>query len=99
MNYDVNGMFGDLTVFGILGFVTGYMMKKLAKLVLAFLGAYVMSLYYLQSKGVITINQDALFNLGKQATNFVMTMGEKIIGLLPSVGGFSVGFLVGFQKG
>ena len=99
MNYDVNGMFGDLTVFGVLGFITGYVVKKLAKLVLALIGAYIMSLYYLQSKGVITINQDALFKLGKEATNFAMTLGEKIIGLLPSVGGFSVGFMIGFHKG
>jgi len=101
MSYEFNlsGMAGDLTVFGILGFVTGYVMKKLAKLVLALLGAYIMSLYYLQSKGVITINQDALFNLSKQATNFVLTLGQKIIGILPSVGGFAVGFALGFQRG
>ncbi|CAI1494188.1 conserved membrane protein of unknown function (plasmid) [Thermococcus nautili] len=101
MSYEFNlsGMAGDLTVFGILGFVTGYVMKKLAKLVLALLGAYIMSLYYLQSKGVITINQNALFNLSKQATNFVLTLGQKIIGILPSVGGFTVGFALGFQKG
>ena len=101
MSYEFNlgGMAGDLTVFGILGFVTGYVMKKLAKLVLALLGAYIMSLYYLQSKGVITINQDALFNLSKQATNFVLTLGQKIVGILPSVGGFAVGFALGFQRG
>ncbi len=99
MDMNVNGMIGDVGVGGIIGFVTGYALKKLLKLAMALIGAYVLSLFYLQQKGVITINTDKLFNLTGNLTQQVIGLGQKVVGILPGTGAFVAGFYIGFKKG
>jgi len=99
MEFNVSGMFGDVGVGAIVGFVTGYALKKLMKLAMALIGAYILSLFYLQQKGVITINTDKLFNLTGTITQQVVNLGQKVVGILPGTGAFVAGFYVGFKKG
>jgi len=99
MDMNVNGMIGDVGVGGIIGLVTGYALKKLLKLAMALIGAYVLSLFYLQQKGVITINTDKLFNLTGNLTQQVIGLGQKVAGILPGTGAFVAGFYIGFKKG
>ncbi|ASJ02264.1 hypothetical protein A3L09_02790 [Thermococcus profundus] len=99
MQLDLNGMIGDLGVGGIAGFVTGYALKKFMKIVMTIIGAYVLSLFWLQQKGVITINTDKLFNLTGNVTSQVVSLGQKVMGILPGTGAFIGGFYLGFQKG
>ncbi|ASJ11870.1 MULTISPECIES: FUN14 domain-containing protein [Thermococcus] len=99
MEFNVNAMVGDIGVGGVVGFVTGYALKKLMKLALALIGAYVLSLFWLQQKGVITVNQDRLFNLASGWTSEIIGLSDKVLGILPGTGAFVVGFYLGFQKG
>ncbi len=96
---DMNGMLGDVGVGGVVGFITGFALKKLVKLAMALIGAYILSLFWLQQKGVITVNTDKLFNLAGSVTSQITTLGEKVIGLLPGTGAFVAGFYLGFHKG
>ena len=99
MEFNINTMFSDMGVGAIVGFVTGYALKKLMKLAMALIGAYVLSLFYLQQKGVITINTDKLFNLTNNITQQVVNMGQKVLGILPGTSAFVAGFYIGFKKG
>ncbi|WP_048811347.1 FUN14 domain-containing protein [Thermococcus gammatolerans] len=99
MQFDINGMIGDLGVGGITGFITGYALKKFMKIVMTIIGAYILSLFWLQQKGVITINTEKLFNLTGSVTSQVVSLGQKALGLLPGTGAFVAGFYLGFQKG
>ncbi|GAB6136072.1 FUN14 domain-containing protein [Thermococcus prieurii] len=99
MDFNVSGMFGDVGVGAIVGFITGYALKKLMKIAMAIIGAYVLSLFYLQKKGVITINTDKLFNLTGSLTQQVVSLGQKVVGILPGTSAFVAGFYLGFKKG
>lgn len=52
----------QLGVGGVGGFIIGYALKKLSKLVLFLTGVFVLALIYLSTRGIININYDALWN-------------------------------------
>ncbi|NJE09688.1 FUN14 domain-containing protein [Thermococcus sp. MAR1] len=99
MELNLSAMVGDVGVGGIAGFLTGFALKKVMKLAMALIGAYLLSLFWLQQKGVITINTDKLFNLAGDLTTQIATLGQKVLGILPGTGAFIAGFYIGFQKG
>ncbi|AFK22745.1 FUN14 domain-containing protein [Pyrococcus sp. ST04] len=99
MDLNIAGITGDVGVGAVVGFIVGYALKKLMKIVIALIGAYVLSLFWLQQKGVITINTDALFNLTKQATTATLSLADKVMGILPGSAAFVAGFYLGFKKG
>ncbi|HDD31751.1 MAG TPA: hypothetical protein ENF72_03935 [Thermococcus litoralis] len=99
MNLEFGGIMGDMGIGAIVGFITGYALKKFIKIVLTLIGVYLLSLFWLQQKGVITINTDALFNLAESATTSTLTLADKVVGILPGTGAFVAGFYLGFRKG
>ena len=99
MNLDLSGIMGDMSIGAAVGFITGYALKKFIKIVLTLVGVYLLSLFWLQQKGVITINTDALFNLAESATTSTLTLADKVVGILPGTGAFVAGFYLGFRKG
>ncbi|MFA4647505.1 FUN14 domain-containing protein [Pyrococcus kukulkanii] len=99
MDLNLMGITGDVGVGAIVGFIVGYALKKFMKIVMALIGAYVLSLFWLQQKGVITINTDALFNLTKQAAQTTLSLADKAMGILPGSTAFIAGFYLGFKKG
>ena len=99
MEFDVSAMMGDMGVGAVVGFVTGYAVKKVMKLALALIGAYVASLLWLEQKGVLIIDKDRLFNLVGDWTHEIMTAGQKFMALLPGTAAFVGGFALGFHKG
>ncbi|HDZ36256.1 MAG TPA: hypothetical protein ENH81_05035 [Thermococcus sp.] len=99
MELDLSGMVGDIGVGGVAGFLTGFAVKKVMKLAMALVGAYLLSLFWLQQKGVITINTDKLFNLTGDITTQIASLGQKVVGILPGTGAFIAGFYLGFSKG
>ena len=99
MNINLNGIVGDMGVGGVVGFITGYALKKFIKLLLALIGVYVLSLFWLQQKGVVTINTNALFNLTESTANQTLSLADKVMSILPGGGAFVVGFYLGFHKG
>ncbi|WP_297464971.1 FUN14 domain-containing protein [Thermococcus sp.] len=99
MEFDLNAMMGDVGVGAVVGFVTGYAVKKVMKLALALIGAYVVSLLWLEQKGVIVINKDRLFNLVGEWSHEIMSAGQKVAALLPGTAAFMGGFALGFHRG
>ncbi|ASJ09946.1 hypothetical protein A3L12_00835 [Thermococcus sp. P6] len=99
MSFDTSGIVGDVGIGGVAGFLTGFALKKVMKVVTALIGAYLLSLFWLQQKGVITINTDRLFNITGDLTSQIVSLSQKVIGILPGTGAFLAGFYLGFQKG
>ena len=87
---------------GVGGFVVGYAIKKVAKLIVVLIGICLLALIYLSSQGILSVNYDKLFDavsgwLGGAAG----TVGwlTPIIAHLPFAGSFLVGFFLGFKMG
>ncbi|XGI83391.1 FUN14 domain-containing protein [Halorutilales archaeon Cl-col2-1] len=91
---------------GILGFVIGYATKKIAKLIAIIIGAELALFRFLETKGVLSVNWDALAdgtanltstgatNAG-EATGYVTSLASAV----PIGGGFAAGTYIGFKKG
>jgi uncharacterized membrane protein (Fun14 family) len=84
------------------GFVVGFALKKLAKLFIVLIGIFVIALLYLGTSGVISINFSALWStiagwLGGASGAVSWLVG--LISLLPFIGSFLVGFLLGLKIG
>jgi len=84
------------------GFIVGFALKKITKLFIVIIGLFVLALLYLGINGVININYGALWEtianglgLAGQAASWVVG----IISVLPFIGSFVVGFLLGFKIG
>jgi uncharacterized membrane protein (Fun14 family) len=84
------------------GFIVGFALKKIAKLFIVLIGVFVVALLYLSINGVISINYSALWNTivswlggaGKAASWLV-----GLISIIPFMGSFIVGFLLGLKIG
>jgi uncharacterized membrane protein (Fun14 family) len=84
------------------GFIVGYALKKISKLIVVLIGLFFLVLLYLGYSGIISINYDKLLEaignglgLGGQAAQWLIG----IISVLPFVGSFALGFLFGFKMG
>jgi len=92
----------QLGVGGVGGFIVGYALKKLSKLILVLIGLFVLALIYLSTQGVININYDSLWNalsglIGIGGSVFSWIIG--VISLLPFAASFVAGFLLGLKLG
>jgi uncharacterized membrane protein (Fun14 family) len=84
------------------GFIVGFAIKKLAKLFIILLGIFIIILLYLGTSGVISINYSALWStiagwLGGAGQAASWLVG--LISILPFLGSFLVGFLLGLKIG
>jgi uncharacterized membrane protein (Fun14 family) len=84
------------------GFVVGFALKKIAKLFIIVLGIFIIALLYLGASNIININFGALWSavggwLGGAGQAASWLVG--LIGLLPFIGSFAVGFFLGFKLG
>lgn len=87
---------------GVGGFVVGFALKKITKVFIVIIGLFVLALLYLSVNGVININYSALWNtiangLGVAGQAASWTVG--VVSVLPFVGSFVVGFLLGLKIG
>jgi len=87
---------------GVGGFIVGYVVKKISKLIVILIGIFIIALLYLGTTGVISINYDKLWSamadwlgVAGQATEWLVGL----ISLLPFIGSFAIGFLLGFKLG
>jgi len=92
----------QLGVGGIGGFIVGYALKKLSKLVLFLIGLFIILLIYLSTQGIVNINYgglwdalNGLLHLGSSALSWLVG----VISLLPFAGSFIAGFLLGLKIG
>jgi len=87
---------------GIGGFIVGFAVKKLSKLIAIVIGLFIIALIYLSTQGIISINYERLFDSLKNALGLAGQAAEwfiSVISLLPFMGSFVVGFLLGFKLG
>ena len=92
----------ELGLGAIGGFVVGFALKKIAKIFLIVLGVFIIALLYLGASDIISINFGALWGavggwLGGAGEAASWLVG--LIGLLPFIGSFAVGFFLGFKLG
>jgi uncharacterized membrane protein (Fun14 family) len=87
---------------GVGGFVVGFALKKITKVFIVIIGLFVLALLYLSVNGVININYSALW---KTIANGLGVAGQAaswivgVVSVLPFVGSFVVGFLLGLKIG
>lgn len=92
----------ELGIGGIGGFIVGFALKKLSKLILLLIGLFIAVLIYLEVKGVISVNYEALLtfmgNLLGLASNALSWLIHTIA-LLPFAASFIAGLLIGLKLG
>jgi uncharacterized membrane protein (Fun14 family) len=84
------------------GFIVGYALKKVTKIVAVIIGLFLVALIYLVNKGIITIDygkfEDAILNaLGGAGT--AAGWLAPVIAHLPFAGSFGLGLFLGFKMG
>ena len=102
MSEIVSPLVFQLGIGGVGGFIVGFALKKLSKLVLFLTGLFILALIYLSTQGVINVDYASLFNalsvlIGSASSAFSWLVG--VISLLPFAGSFIVGFLLGLKIG
>jgi len=102
MNDALTPIVYQLGVGGILGFIVGYAVKKLTKLIAVLAGLFSLLLIYLGYEGVISINYDKLTEMlqkimgtAYQASNWLTV----IVTNLPFAGSFIASVAVGLKVG
>jgi len=60
------------------GFIVGYALKKVAKIVAIFIGLFILALVYLGYRGIITINYEALGRAVSGVLGFAGQVGDWI---------------------
>ncbi len=92
----------QLGIGGIGGFIAGYALKKLLKIVVIIAGLFVLALVYLSYKGILTVNYEELGNLVSGALGLTGQAPEwitLIVANLPFAGAFGLTFFLGFKTG
>lgn len=96
---------------GIAGFLIGYAIKKVMKIMLVIIGLFFAALAYLSSQGIISINWDkfAATSTGaltgvQNATGAIPSAADQTFSALanigiPLTGSFAAAFVFGFMKG
>lgn len=87
---------------GIGGFIVGFTIKKISKLIVILIGLFIIVLLYMGASGIISINYERLWsslagllNLAGEAAGWLIGL----ISLIPFFGSFFAGFLLGFKLG
>lgn len=83
------------------GFLAGYAIKKIAKILAFFAGVYFLSLIYLSQIGVLNINYEKFLEITSGvATNEQMTnILVAAVASLPFTASFATGLILGLKKG
>lgn len=92
----------QLGVGGIGGFIVGYAVKKIVKVVVVLLGLLILGLLYMGYVGIIPINYDKLAEATQGLLGATGPATETITSLashLPFAASFVIGFILGFKKG
>jgi uncharacterized membrane protein (Fun14 family) len=87
---------------GILGFIVGYAIKKLLKIIAVIVGLFAIALIYLGYTGIINVDYDKLTVAIKGIIGNLGGASEwitPIIASLPFAGTFMLGAVIGLKKG
>jgi uncharacterized membrane protein (Fun14 family) len=92
----------QLGIGGVGGFIIGFVIRKISKLIILLIGLFLIALVYLGAKGIINISYDALWKALEGTLGLAGQAASWLVGLvsiLPFAGSFAVGFLLGFKLG
>jgi len=110
----IGGLATSVGIGGFLGFLMGYAIKKILKIIIIVAGLLVGILYYFQYNGLITFDWskleaavgNAMANVSgfDLSTPFLPGISDQIMSAIsnsgvPLTGGFAAGFAFGFSKG
>ena len=98
----LNVILVQLGIGGIGGFLVGYAVKKVAKMLAVILGLGFLSLLYLSYKGIIQISYDRLLSEvegGLELIGIGQSVISSIIANIPFATSFITGFILGLKKG
>jgi uncharacterized membrane protein (Fun14 family) len=110
----IGGLATSIGIGGFLGFLMGYAIKKILKIIIVVAGLLVGIIYYLQYNGLIALDWAKVeATLGNAMTNFngfslntpfLPGISDQILDAIsnsgiPLTGGFAAGFAFGFSKG
>lgn len=110
----IGGLATSIGIGGFLGFLMGYAIKKILKIIIIVAGLLVGIMYYLQYNGILALNWakveatfgNAMTNLNGFSLNtpFFPGISDQILDAIsnsgiPLTGGFAAGFAFGFSKG
>ena len=99
MSTVLSPVFYQAGIGGIGGFLAGFTSKKLSKLVTIIIGLFTIFLLYLGAKGIISINYEELWVSLAGLLNYAGQLITFTVSVLPFMGSFSAGFLLGFKFG
>jgi uncharacterized membrane protein (Fun14 family) len=99
MSVIIPEFFLSLGISGIGGFLVGYAAKKILKIIMVFLGLYLISLLYLMHIEVIKIDFTNLFAVLNIFLGQTVSLFSNIIAYLPVAGSFFSGLTLGIIKG
>jgi len=93
---DIAGMSG----MGVMGFISGFAVKKMVKIGMMIAGLCVVFAAYLDSKTAFDIKweQSASIVEGIDIGSVSSMVVDFVLGFAPAVGGFSAGFMIGFYR-
>ncbi len=93
----------ELGLPAVLGFIIGYTTKKVLKAALILFGSFLIILYYLQQKGLITVNTDKMMesfkNLMEEGLKHVEYLSQFLTSSVLPTGSFIAGLALGLKKG
>lgn len=96
---------------GIIGFLIGYALKKIAKILAVIVGVFFAAILYFESNGIININWDKLQSIAQSTLSSFMGLittaangnSSTLLPIaslgLPLTGSAAAGFAIGFMKG
>lgn len=92
----------------VIGGVIGFAAKKVAKIIAILVGIELALFKFLETRGILDVNWDAVTGAAGNASEAAGTAGSSaqppgwimsLLSALPVSAGFTGGFLVGFKKG
>jgi uncharacterized membrane protein (Fun14 family) len=110
----IGGLATSIGIGGFLGFLMGYAIKKIVKIIIIVAGLLVGILYYFQYNGLIALNwakaEETIRNLMTNFNGFNLNtpffpgISDQILDAIsnsgiPLTGGFAAGFVFGLSKG
>ncbi|SHK17140.1 FUN14 domain-containing protein [Thermocrinis minervae] len=88
----------DLGFAGLAGYALGYTIKRLMHFLFVLFGLYVLSLLWLESKGIITVEWKNLLHVFGGMFSGFNSFTQSILKKLAFSGTFAMGFFLGFKS-
>jgi len=90
----------------LIGGIIGFAAKKVAKIIAIIVGLELALFKFLETRGILVVNWDAITGAATNATSGAAGGGAQppgwivsLLSALPVSAGFTGGFLIGFKKG